>query len=115
MALQEADNYEDFCIEIGRSVKEVRESIGMTQEELASKASLCLSTIFQIEAGHSIHFATLFAVKKALGCDWNELNFINYKSEHAKIHVTMEFENMDEALKYARIAPFANIQAEDIK
>lgn len=57
-------------------VKEIRESLGMTQEELAAKAHISRVALANIERGKtkSVMAKTLFALTKALGCTAEDLD-----------------------------------------
>lgn len=59
-----------------KNVKYIRESQGMTQEELAAKAHISRVALANIERGKtkSVMSKTIFALCDALGCTAEELN-----------------------------------------
>jgi len=60
--------------ELGKNLKQVRISTGMTQESLAERASLGVRTLQKIEAGQiNILVTTARRLKHALDCDWEDL------------------------------------------
>lgn len=54
---------------MGYKIKDIRESLGMTQEELAEKSGVCRSTISALENGteRATTTKTLLAIASALG------------------------------------------------
>ena len=58
------NNPHDFRLEIGLSIKQIREGRGLTQEQLAERMSISRSTISKIESGKfnfSIDYLSRFA------------------------------------------------------
>ena len=58
----------------GANLRRERMSRGITQEALAEKVELNIRTVQKIEAGDvNILLTTVIRLKKALGCDWDDL------------------------------------------
>jgi transcriptional regulator with XRE-family HTH domain len=61
-------------MKIGHQVRAIRERELLTQEELAARAGIALSTLNRIERDHvEPHFRTIRKLAKALGVDAKEL------------------------------------------
>lgn len=55
--------------EIGNRIREIRESLGMSQAELAGRTGYLQPNIARIEAGrYAVRFDTLERIADALGC-----------------------------------------------
>lgn len=52
---------------IGKDIREARENLGLTQEQLAEAARVSRPTISRVETGSNISTGTLEKVVKALG------------------------------------------------
>jgi transcriptional regulator with XRE-family HTH domain len=58
----------------GANVRRERVASGRTQERLAEKADLNISTLQSIEAGElNVLVTTAMRLQKAMGCDWTNL------------------------------------------
>jgi transcriptional regulator with XRE-family HTH domain len=72
---QENKNLRDeFTMKLGKRLKEVRKQKGLTQQELAEKASLHLTYVSHLELGkyHPTVFV-MMKISKALGVSMNDL------------------------------------------
>lgn len=60
---------------IGRNVRILRESLGMTREQLAEKCDLSAQTVYRVEHGltHEPGIATLSRICNGLGCVLDDL------------------------------------------
>ncbi len=55
-------------------IRELRESKGLTQEELAAKAGVTRKTIFNLETGNTLpNLGVLLAIAAVLGVMWSAL------------------------------------------
>jgi y4mF family transcriptional regulator len=59
--------------QIGQTIKEARNRLGLSQVELAQLAGVSYRPIYQIEDGKSIRLATLLQLCDALGLDLEAL------------------------------------------
>jgi transcriptional regulator with XRE-family HTH domain len=58
----------------GANVRRLRYQLGWTQSRLAEAVDLELRTIQKFEAGDiNVPLTTLYRMKRALGCPWDEL------------------------------------------
>ncbi|MCD8177967.1 MAG: helix-turn-helix domain-containing protein [Tannerellaceae bacterium] len=59
-----------YLIELGKKIREIRTSKGLTQEILADMAEMDTAYLSGVERGESnITFLTLIKIAKQLGCD----------------------------------------------
>lgn len=59
---------------LGRNIQQIRKTKGLTQEELAEKAGLALTSVAYIEAGYNFPaFGTMYKISKVLGIKIKDL------------------------------------------
>ena len=86
-------------MEIGRKLKELRMSKGLTQEELADRAELSKGFISQLERDlTSPSIATLVDILQCLGTDLKDF-FCDVSDDQVVFHETDYFEKTDTELK----------------
>ena len=74
---------------VGASIRAIRESRGMTQEDLAKKILVSQSMLCQVERGtKSPSFPLVVDISKALGCEVSD--FINDTQQNVSMNETVE-------------------------
>jgi len=54
-------------------IRQVRESLGLSQVEVAAKAGVSLTTVFKVESGQHVTHRTKCKIARALGVPINEV------------------------------------------
>jgi len=69
---------------LGQRIKELRNSKGLSQEQLAELTGFDQRTISSVECGHSFSIKTIEAVISALGIDFTEFFDLNNSEKNDK-------------------------------
>lgn len=80
------DAAEEQARQIGRRIRELRESRGLTSKELAGRAGIAPQSLSRIELGrHDVVFTTLQRILAAMGCSLKDL--VNSAQEPVPVEV----------------------------
>lgn len=74
----------------GARLRRLRQALGYTQEQLATKAECDAKTVRKAERSEPLDLATIKRLALALGADSSELNFVE-PSDEAKLQVAWEY------------------------